>query len=251
MQIRKYLGLAVFPFFFAFSPSLFAVSYAWNFTGSGGTNCPITSGRNSCADPGNSMTFTTPGGPKVTVTAWYLDGKGKLQSATLGQYSSGLGVCYASENCSGSNQELDNNSESEFLLFQFSAPVDPTSITLNSPSKDKLGASYWLGSTINPSINLTNMNMTTSLSTLGFGSQNNSNAGTGSTRTIDFGGTPSTSVNAVLFSAMYGYSGDNFDIGSIYGTAVAASVPEPASIFLLFTVIVAGSRMRGGRRVLR
>ena len=261
MKIRRYLGLAVVPLFFALCPSLFAASYTWNFVGGGGTNCPKTSGGNSCADPGNSMTFkaTTPGGPSVTatVTAWYINGTGTLQSATLGQYASGLGVCYRSENCSGSNEEINNSGDDEFLLFQFSAPIDPTSITLDSPGKGALDVSYWLGSTTKKSMNLANMNPTTSLSTLGFGAQTNSNAG--STSAINFGGAPSTSVNAVLFGAMYGYSGDFFDILSLSGAPVSAgtsggsggaSVPEPASIFLLFTVIVAGLRIQRGRRVL-
>ena len=254
MRIGKYLGLVVFPIFFAFCPSLSAASYSWNFTGSGGTNCPVTSGRSSCADPGNSMTFTptTPGAPtiKATVTAWYVNSTGTLQSATLGQYSSGLGVCYATGDCSGSNQQINNDADNEFLLFQFTTPVDPTSITIKSTSNGGMGVSYWLGSTTYQSINLSNMDMTDSLSTLGFGSQNNLNApGKGNTRAIDFSGAPSTPVNAVLFGAMYGYSGDDFDISSMVGGTFAASVPEPASIFLLFTVIVAALRISRRRQV--
>jgi len=264
MQIRKYLGLAVVPLFFALCPSLFAASYTWNFAGSGGTNCPKTSGGNSCADPGNSMTFkaTTPGGPSVTatVTAWYVNATGTLQRATLGQYASGLGVCYQGENCSNSNpgnQEINNSGVDEFLLFQFNTPIDPNTITLDSPANGALDVSYWLGSTTNKSMNLANMNPTTSLSTLGFGSQTNTNAG--STSAINFGGAPSTSVNAVLFGAMYGYTGDFFDILGLSGApvstgtsggSVGASVPEPASIFLLLTVMVAGWRIHRGQRVL-
>jgi hypothetical protein len=249
MQIRTYLGLAVLPLFFAACPSLLASSYTWNFTttGSGETNCPVTSGRYSCANPGNSMTFTT-GGLQVTVTAWYVNGAGTVQQATLGQYSSGLGICYEGENCSGSNQEINNNSVDEFLLFQFSAPVDPASITLDLPTKGGMSASYWLGSTTNKSINLTNMDMGTSLSTLGFGAQNNMNGGTGkagSTHTMDFNAAPPT--NAILFGTMYGYSGDNFDISGITASPLV-SVPEPTSVFLLFTVIVGGLSIHRWRR---
>ncbi len=237
MQIRGCLGLAFLPLFFAFCPSLSAVSYTWNFTGSGGTNCPITSGHSSCADPGNSMTFTS-NGVTVTASAWYLTGSGKLQSATLGQYSSGLGVCIAGGTCSGANEQVGNTGNDEFLLLQFSAPIDPASITLKSPTRGGLGVSYWLGSTANTSMNLTNMNLTTSLSTVGFGSQTSSNSGTGSTRTIDFGGAPTSSVNAILFGAISGYTGDDFDVSGMSGGPYVGSVPEPASIFLLFTVAV-------------
>ena len=243
MRIPHCFGLAVLPLFFAFCPLASAVSYSWNFTGSGGTNCPIKFGSNSCANPGNSMSFTT-SGVTATVTAWYLNSSGTLQKATLGQYSSGLGVCYAGENCSSSSrQQLDDSGNEEFLLLTFSKPVDPTSITIQSPTTSGLGVSYWLGSTTSQSLNLTNMNMTSSLSTMGFGSATSSDASKGSTRTIDFGGPPTTSVNAILFGAMY--SSDSFEIsGFSGGTPVAASVPEPASIFLLFTVAVAGFGLR-------
>jgi hypothetical protein len=242
MQLRHCFGLTVLQLFFVFCPLASATSYSWNFTGSTGTNC-VTSGKTTCADPGNSMTFTASGAVSVTVTAWYLNGS-KLQSATLGQYSSGLGVCFPGENCSSSNQQLDNKGNDEFLLFQFSAPIDPTSINVKSPSDGGLAVSYWLGSTTNKSMNLTNMNMTTSLATMGFGSRKDSTAGTGTTRTIDFGGAPTTSVNAVLFGAMYGHSGDDFDVYGLSGASVLTSVPEPASIFLLFPVAVAAFKLR-------
>jgi hypothetical protein len=239
--MRKCFGLAILPLFFAFCPSLSAVGYTWDFTGSAGTNCPVTAGPNACADPGNSMTFTS-NGVTVTVSAWYITGNGTLKSATLGQYSSGLGDCYPSQPCSGSNEQVGNNGVDEFLLLQFSAPIDPTSITLDSPTGGGLAASYWLGSTANQSTNLTNMNITTSLSTLGFGSQQTGTGGT-SVGTVDFGGPPSTSVNAILFGPQYGYSGDFFDVSGLSG-ASPASVPEPASIFLLFTVAVAAFGLR-------
>lgn len=246
MQVRNYLGLAVLPLFFAFCPSLSAASYSWNFTGSGGSNCaPVQGHPNACSSTENSMTFTS-NNVKVTVSAWYVNGNGTLASATLGQYSSGLGVCSKGENCNVSNNQQLADSEgienNEFLLFQFSAPVDPTSINLKSTTTGGLGVSYWLGNTTNPSLDLTNMDMTTSLSTL-FGSgssQINGNAGTGSTGAINFGGVPTIGVNAILFGARYGGSGSSdFDVLNMSGTSVPGSVPEPASIFLLFTVAVA------------
>jgi len=234
MQVRNYLGLAVLPLFFAFCPSLSAVSYTWNFAGSGGTNC--LSGNKSCTGQGNSMAFTS-SGVTATVSAWYVNGNGTLMSATLGQYSSGLGACTSLVKCSGSAQELDDNGNDDFLLFQFSKPIDPTSITLNSPTNGGLGVSYWLGSTTNQSLSLTNMGMTTSLSTLGFGSQQNVAGGTG-IGTVNFGGAPMTSVNAILFGAMYGSNVNSFDVYSLSGMSVSG-VPEPTSIILLFTVAVA------------
>lgn len=235
MQMRNFFGLVFLPLFFAFCPSLSAVSYTWNFAGNGGTNC-TPSGTHPCGgNAGNTMNFIS-NGVTVNVSAWYLNGSGTLMSSTLGQYSSGLGSCYPTETCVGSEQEIGNNGDDEFLLFQFSKPINPTSITLTSPTGGGMDVSYWLGST-NGSVDLTNMDVTTSLSTLGFGLQNN---GTASVGTNSFGGLPTTSVNAVLFgAATYGSSGDDFEISGISGLPVAGSLPEPTSIFLLFTVAVA------------
>ena len=239
MQARNYFGLGFLPLLFAFCPSAFGVSYSWNFASSGlqaNATC-IPSGRNSCA--GNSMTFSS-NGVTATATAWYFGGSGTLQSATLNQYSSGLGVCNPTESCTGfgsaSNQEVDDNGNDEFILFTFTKPINPTSITIKSPTGGGLGVSYWLGSAANQPTSLTGSDVA-ALSNLGFGSQTDAKGGIGGT--VNFGGPPTTSVNAILFGARYGYNGDNFDIIGLTGTPVGGSLPEPTSIFLLFTAALA------------
>jgi PEP-CTERM motif len=233
MLIRNSAGLVVVAIVFVFCPSLSAVSYNWNFTGAAGSNC-TAGARGSCSNPGNSIVFTTPGGPTVTATAWYVNGNGTLQQAALGQYSSGLGVCYQSTTCT---QQVDFD---EYVLLQFSAPVDPSSVTITSSTGGGLDASYWLGSSAGQNMNLTGRGMS-SLTSLGFGSMTNSTGGSGGTRAVDFTGAPGGTVNAILFGSMYGYGSDFFDVQGMTGTFTSSvSVPEPSSVILLFTIALLG-----------
>src|SRR5215467_10921598 len=118
MYIRNAMRLAGVILGCGLCPSLFAVNYTWDFTGNGGSNCSVTSGSSSCSNAiGNSITFnsTTAGGPTVKATAWYIDGNGAFQKATLGQYSAGLGVCYPGENCTQPEHQADNHVFDEFV----------------------------------------------------------------------------------------------------------------------------------------
>src|SRR4051812_21235863 len=118
------MKLAVLALGFSLCPSLFAVSYTWNFSGSGGAGTT-----------GNSLSFVSSptGGPSVKATAWYIDATGHFQKAALGQYSpNGLGVCYPGENCTNPDHQTDNNVLDEYVLFEFSSPVDPTSFSIVS-----------------------------------------------------------------------------------------------------------------------
>jgi hypothetical protein len=244
------MRLAVLIVGFCLCPSLFAVSYTWDFTGNGGSNCSVTSGASSCSNNiGNSITFnsTTPGGPTVKATAWYLNSSGTFQKATLGQYSAGLGVCYPGENCSQPEHQVDNNAYDEFVLFEFSKPVDPSSASLTSTSGGDMDVSYWLGGNAVQSLNLTNL--TTSLNGLGFGSINNSNGTASGTRTVDLtGGAPLGYVNAILFGPKYTDNNDYFKIGGMSGSTGLSSVPEPSSVILLFTVALVGFRLSKSAR---
>jgi hypothetical protein len=250
MYITKGMRLAVLVLGFGLCPSLFAVSYTWDFTGSAGSNCSVTSGANSCSNNiGNSMTFasTTPGGPTVKATAWYLNSSGTFQKATLGQYSAGLGVCYPGENCSQPEHQVDNNAYDEFVLFEFSKPVDPSTVTLTSTSGGDMDVSYWLGGNAVQSLNL--KNLTSSLNGLGFGSINNTNGTATGTRVVDLsGGTPSGYVNAILFGPKYTDGNDYFKITSMTGSTGVSAVPEPSSVILLFTVALLGFKLNRSAR---
>ena len=223
MQLRN-IRLAIVAVGFCLCPSLFAVGYTWDFTGSAGTGCIGNARSCSASSAGNSIIFSSAGGPTIKATAWYVGLNGTFQAATLGQYSGGLGVCYPGQNCTTlANQQLGNQSSvDEFILFQFSKPVDPSSINIQSLTNSDLDVSYWLGGTSGQNMNLTNDNLTSSLSSLGFGARNDSNGTASTTRVVDLtGGTPAGSVNAILFGPSYasnsGYN-DSFLIGSLSGT---------------------------------
>jgi len=247
MRVRTSIGLSVFALGLGLCPSLFAVSYTWDFTGNAGSNC--TGSPTSCStSAGNSILFSaSPSGPSIKATAWYVNGttgSSTLQKATLGQYSQGLGVCYPGENCTNPDHQTDNNAFDEYVLFEFSAPVDPSTVHITSTNGGDLDVSYWLGGNAGQNMNLSGLT-TASLSSLGFGAIND-NLGTaiGSRDVSLTGGLPSGSVNAILFGAKSGDNDDYFKIGSMGGTASA--VPEPSSVILLFTVAALGLKL--GRR---
>ena len=141
-----------------------------------------------------------------------------------------------------SNQQLSNQSSDEFILFQFSKPVDPSSINIQSLTGSDMDVSYWLGGT-GQNLSLTNKseqdNLASSLSSLGFGLRNDSTGTATTTRAVDLtGGTPAGSVNAILFGPQFAYTNNNdqFLVGSMSGT----TNPEPSSIILLFTIALFG-----------
>ncbi len=100
----------------------------------------------------SATAFTTSG------TSTYNDKQ--LKSANLEEYvGNGLGVCSSgdSNNCPSPQHQVDNNKSYEFVLFQFSTPVDLSSITLGNFGGIKNGSysssngagdmdlSYWTG----------------------------------------------------------------------------------------------------------
>ena len=248
MLIRNGMRLAILLVGFGLCPSLFAVSYTWDFTGSAGSNCTVNKPV-SCSNPGNVLTFnsTTPGGPTVRATAWYLNGSGVFQMATLGQYSAGLGVCYPGENCSQPEHQIDNYSHDEFVLLEFSKPVDPISAKITTTSNGDMDVSYWLGGNAVQSLSLATL--TTSLTGLGFGSINNTNGSVGGTRTVSLGGgAPYVYYNAILFGPKYTDNNDYFKLASMTGSTGVSTVPEPSSVILLFTVAILGFKLSRSAR---
>lgn len=208
-----------------------ADAITWNFTGSGGIG-----------SDGNALSFTS-GGVKVSATAWSYNGS--FQNARLGQWGTGLGVCADLEGyCNTPDHQVDNAGTDDYVLFLFSAQVDPSTVRIDPYGTWDRDVSYWVGnvdssldSQGNLRLNSLAGTMYGGLTGLRFTSNDpfNSNGTTsGAFRDVSIYG--STSVNALLFGAQRGsessdpYYTDRF---KITGMTATASVPEPSSMLLL------------------
>lgn len=190
-------------------------------------------GTNAGASFGNVRTFTV-SGITITATAWSLTGNGgtTFESSQLGQFSTGLGVCNRVEGtaCDSPDHQVDNVGSYDFVLFQFSTPIELASITIDpfAPSDADRDVSYWEGTAANP-LNLTGKTVA-NLTGLGFGGIFNvSNSASLNPITVPLNG--STYTNSLLFGAQYG-QGDLDDYFKISGLS-ATTAPEPASFILM------------------
>jgi hypothetical protein len=198
-----------------------AATITWDFT---------HGGSQSGSGYGNSWTFTADG-ISVTATGWGLTGgllNTKFQTAEVGRYSTGLGICDRDELCIFPEHQVDNVFRYEFMLFQFSAPVSPVSITINPYGFFDRDVTYYAGSTAMP-LDLTG-NRLSDLSGLGFGAAINSDAAAGSgPLAVPL---PADPVNSILFGARIGNDRDDwFKITSLSADPLAA--PEPGTYMLL------------------
>jgi hypothetical protein len=215
--------------------SLPAANITWNFTGNGGTL-------------GQSQTFTS-GGVTATATAWGLTANSntRFEAATLGQYSTGLGVCNADEGsrCDDPAHQVDNAGENDFILFLFSAAIDPLSLLIDPYNSWDRDVSYYTGNIA--SGNLTGLRLS-DLSALGFGAQQNNNGSVSSSaRTVSL---TSGYVNALLVAPSIPNSDgntDRFKLTSLtgdYRTPPSNDVPEPATFALMGVALAAAGLWR-------
>ena len=216
-------------------PTLTAVDYTWNFSGSS-----VSGGI------GNYVTFTNGNPVSIKATAWYIDSAGLFQKATIGRYSQGLGVCYPGDNCSNANDQTDNSGSSDFILLEFSAPIDPTTarVTTTSSTQNQrdTDVSFWLGGTgSSQNLDLTGTSVA-ALTGLGFGNrvdnEDNLNLARNGYRDVSIAPVGQY-VNKMIFGAQYLEGDDFFKMTSLGGSTFnggGGSVPEPSSIVLLGTV---------------
>ena len=227
---------------FGLCPSLFAVSFNWNF--SGATNQGTV---------GNSLLFSpATGGPLIKATAWYLNASGVFKQAALGIYANGLGVCYPGENCTDPNRQVDNSIFREFIMLESSTLIDPLTVRIKSSgdgggSPSDVDVSYWLGSGNGQNLNLTD-NTVANLTALGFGARINKNSGTdlcnGCSRDVALA-PPTVGFTKLIFGGAYSSGSDDYFYVS---SLTANSLPEPSSV-ILFGTVAAGCLYLARKRV--
>jgi hypothetical protein len=211
-----------------------ASASTWDF-GSGG-NSYVRSGSSF----GNSLTFSQ-GIEKLRVTAWSDTADapaGGIESAFLGRFSTGLGVCNRDEQAitrcisTSIDHQVDNVSQHDLVLFVFDSPRALYSITVDPFGVWDRDVSFWVG-TVSPTINLAGSTIG-ALAGLGFGSQVNVlNTAGEDPLTLSLGGRQG---NALLVGGLYpaDNSADRFKIRSVVTTPTTV-IPVPAAAWLLLS----------------
>ncbi len=221
-----------------------AAASTWNFASGG--NSYTTTGNSY----GNRLTFSQ-GTEKLRVTAWSDTASGvpaRFETAQIGRYSTGLGVCNRGEGTigrcinQGLDHQVDNVIQRDLVLFVFESPQAMQSLTVDPYGVWDRDVSFWVG-TISAGMSLSGLNFGT-LSSLGFGGQVNSLNSTGDAPlTIGLGGLVG---NALLVGAVNPSDStvDRFKIRSLVTAAPTAVVPLPAAAWLFLSALgsIAGLR---------
>ena len=189
---------------------------------------------------GNTWSVTV-NGVTITMTAFNLStaANSTFTAAQITPFSTGLGVCNANEkaanaSCSADPQHrVDNNGSRDFVLFQFSRPVDVDSVVLSgNASYPDSDISYWNKLVPGAPISLLNLNLTT----MNLGSELTETGAFATTRTATIANNWS---DTFLVAAKIDETNDYFKIRTInfsYDTTRPTSdtgVPEPATYFTL------------------
>lgn len=248
-----------------------AATYTFNFNDPSGPGTPDPN-TNSGSGYGNVRTFTD-SGLTVTIRAYgrTANSNTDLESAQLGLFSPGLGVCNQDSpeetGCSSPRHQLDNADKYDFILFTFSTPVDPLSFTFktfgdgiepdgngvcdangassgNAPDCADTDVSVWMR-TANTAFNLSGLNLAEIVTTAGFLARTDID---GAFIPYDTGGTHNINGTVGVYSILLATQIDGFGTGDpndymkIESLTVADGlndeVPEPATLGLMGAALV-------------
>jgi hypothetical protein len=218
----------------------------WTFAASG--RSPTTSVGSSY---GNRRSFTE-NNAVVWTSAWADSGTGSFESAFIGRYTSGLGVCNRFEGAlstcaaNGIEHQVDNVSQHDFVLFRFDSVLTLKSLVVDPVGVWDRDVSFWVG-TVDPLLNLAGVPLA-NLAGLGFGGRIDVFNGPGeSALPVSLGGLVG---NAILVSALSPPDGsaDRFKIRSLTaGPATVVPVPAAAWLFVSAGGVLAAFRRAGAR----
>ncbi|GAA3946551.1 VPLPA-CTERM sorting domain-containing protein [Allohahella marinimesophila] len=189
---------------------------------------------------GNSLTFGSMTARAYADTGYY----GKLETAQLLQWNTGLGVCNRDErkNCGSPQHQVDNSHSKDLVAFFFDSAVNFDSVTIDPYGKFDRDISYWVGS-VGTDFNLSG-NTYSSLEAVGFGSRTDAHSTVSNhALTVGLSGTG----NALLVSASIagGYTGNDFfkisglNISAVTGPDTPTPVPLPAAAWLMMSGLAA------------
>lgn len=221
-----------------------AEASTWNFASGG--NSYTTTGNAF----GNRLTFSQ-GTEKLRVTAWSDTASGmpaNFETAQLGRYSTGLGVCNRAEGTitrcisQGLDHQVDNVTQRDLVLFVFESPQAMQSLTVDPYGVWDRDVSFWVG-TVSSGLSLSSLNFGT-LAALGFGAPVNSlNSAGDAPLTIGLGGLVG---NALLVGSLSpsDSTADRFKIRALVTTTTTTVVPVPAAAWLFLSALgsIAGIR---------
>lgn len=197
-----------------YTPTPECVSTTFNFSG-------YSSG---CGNAGNIRSFTV-NGVKVNVSAFSRTSSGYWSKAYLGIYSGGLGVTDSSEGDGSNNRHtVDNLDRDNFILFEFSEPVELDRAYLGYVVGDS-DLSIRIGTFNNPLDNHIVLNSTTFAQ---FGYSENNETTSSSPRWADLN-SGKVKGNAIIIAASLTDSSpdDRFKIGAL-NVCAPANNPAPS-----------------------
>ena len=187
---------------------------------------------------GDTLTYTS-GGITVTETAWYVSNTSsstKFATAAVDAYNTlGLGVCNAGQgaNCASPYHQIDNSSGVEFVLLQFSTPVNVSQIDLYDyqaiGSQANVNMTYYTAQTA-----LSTMSTNTTLGSLGTGTTVNTPCpGNNCVGVVTTDNVSTGTVSYLLIGASVPDSGTTVDEFKLNGVVVSTAIPEPSTFWMM------------------